>query len=393
MYALEKVKVTDFSAYIAGTFCGMLLADMGAEVVKVEPLTGEPFRAMAAGFMGWNRGKRSLAVDLTKDEGKEIVHKLVAASDVVVENFRPGVTERLKIDYSSLSRVKPDIVYVSVLGHGSSGPYQDWPGFDPLLQARSGMMVAQGGLGKPPVFLRVAVNDYAGGCLGAWAAAMGLYVRRKTGKGQHLVTSLTNAAVTMQSGTCLSYPGGTYRDLGGIDTRGPSATWRMYEAKDGRWIMVACANEAQWRALCRVLGMRRLLRDPRFKTLDQRQANDGALLEVLSEAIKGRPAAEWLGLLDEAGVPCAPQLSVDEALYDPHFLMNELVTDHDHAEEGRLRQTGVAPKLSETPGKVMRPAPMCGQHTEAVLGELGYTRDQIDDFLTRKVVVQWRGFK
>ena len=392
MYALEKVKVTDFSAYIAGTVCAMLMADMGAEVVKVEPLTGDPFRSLAAGFMGWNRGKRSLAVDLTKDEGREIVYKLVSASDVVVENFRPGVTERLKIDYNSLSRVKPDIVYVSVLGHGSSGPYRTWPGFDPLLQVRSGMMMAQGGLGKPPVFLRVAVNDYAGGCLGAWAAVMGLYVRNKTGKGQHFETSLTNAAVAMQSGTCLRYPGSAYRDLGGIDIRGTGATNRMYEAKDGRWIMVTCVNEAQWRALCQVLGLRKLLRHPKFKIPEQRKISE-ALVEILSEAIKGRPAAEWLELLDEADVPCAPQLTLDEVLYDPHCLMNELTTDHDHADEGRVRQTGVAPKLSETPGKIMRPAPMCGQHTENALAELGYSRDQIADLLARKVVAQWRGFK
>jgi len=303
----------------------------------------------------------------------------------VVENARFGVWHKLGLDYESLREVKPDIIYVSILGHGSTGPYSTWPGYDPLLQARSGQMVGQGGLGKTPVFHKVALNDYAAPMLGAFGAMLALYVRAKTGRGQHIETSLTNAAVALQGHEFIDYPGFERKFRGDQDLKGFSATYRIYEAKTG-WIFVLCTNQDQWRSLCRTLGLEDLLSDPRFETPEKREENDQALVSILSEAFRRKPAYEWLELLEEGGVPCAPQKDVEELLKDPHFLQNELVVDHDHPQFGRVRQTGIGPRLSQTPGRIWRPAPLLGEHTDQVLEQLGYSAEEISQLRQKRVI-------
>ncbi len=386
MYLLDGIRVTDLTTMIAGPTCSLLLADMGADVIKVEPLDGDPWRRVGGAFMTTNRGKRAIAVDLRKEAGQNICRRLIATTDIVVENARLGVWHRLGLDYESLRSVKPDVIYVSVSGYGSTGPYSSWPGYDPLLQARSGQMVGQGGIGKTPVFNKVPLNDYGAPMLAAFGAMLALYVRATTGEGQYVETSLLNSSVALQCHEFIDYAGFERKFRGDSDLKGLSATYRLYETKEG-WLFVLCTNEDEWRSLCRTLELENLASDPRFDSPQGREENDPALVCILSEAFQKKPADEWLKLLEQARVPCAPQKNVEEVLVDPHFLQNQLVVDHDHPLFGRVRQTGIAPKLSETPGRVWRPAPLLGEHTDQVLTELAYSAEETSDLRRHGVVV------
>ncbi len=377
MHILDGIRVLDLTTMINGPYTTALLSDMGADVIKIEPPDGDPWRSISGGFMSCNRGKRSVAVDLQKTEAREIVRKLIAVTDIMVENARWGVWHRLGLDYESVVQIKPDIIYVSVLGHGSKGPYSTWPAYDPLLQCRSGQMVGQGGVGKPPVFHAVPINDKACPMLGAYGAMLALLVRVKTGKGQHVETSLTNASVVMQSGDFIDYPGMERKYRGDTDIRGLSATHRHYQAKDGRWLFVLCPNERHWRSLCRAIGLGRLLSDSRFETAEKRDENDESLVEIISAAFQGKSAAEWLELLREADVPAALGQTADEVLRDPHCLETGVFYDEEHPPFGKVRMLGVIPRFSEITGIIRRASPLLGEHTEEVLAEMDYTEEQI----------------
>ncbi len=206
-HAFEGIKVIELGGYIVAALCASLLADLGAEVIKVESLQGDGLRGLLGGFQGWNRGKRGIALDLYTEEGQAILHQLVRKSDVLVQNLRTGVGERWGAGYATLSRINPKLIYCSMPGYGQSGPYIEKAAFDPLLQARSGAMAAQGGPGKPPVYYVIAISDYAGAMLGAYGVAMALYVRARTGKGQYLHSALLNAAIAVQSGEFVACAG------------------------------------------------------------------------------------------------------------------------------------------------------------------------------------------
>src|SRR5438094_391100 len=264
---LDGIAVVDLTSYIAGSYAGMMLADMGARVTKVEALAGDSFRELP-GFYGWNRGKRSIAVDLKTPAGCQIVEQLAERSDVFMENMRPGVADRLGAGYERLHALNPRLVYSSVTAFGSTGPYVDRPGFDPLLQAMSGAMALQG-FGGPPQYLRIAVTDYYAASLAAQAILAALFVRERTGKGQRVETSLLNAAIALQSGNFVDYKGKQhmFRD---------NPTYRLYRAGDGQWFFLACGNQTFWVKLCKALGLEPLADDPRFASwllrLDHREA-------------------------------------------------------------------------------------------------------------------------
>jgi crotonobetainyl-CoA:carnitine CoA-transferase CaiB-like acyl-CoA transferase len=385
MYAMQGIRVADFTTMIAGTFATTLLADLGADVIKIEPMEGEPWRRVGGLFLGTNRGKRGIALDIKHPEGYEVLRLLITSSDIFVENTRPGATKKVGLDYDTLVKIKPDLIYVSILAHGSTGPYSTSPGYDPLLQARSGMMAAQGGVDQPPVYLKIAINDLAAPMLAAYAIALALYHRQRTGQGQYIETSLTNAAAVMQSNEFLSYAGLERRSLGGSDVLGTSATDRLYETAD-RWIYVLCANDEQWRSLCHVLDNETLLQDPRFASAEARQQHDETLAAILATAFKADSAESWCRRLKAAGVPAAVQLELEEIMHDPHFLQNEVLVDHDYWDYGRVRQPGLVPRFADTPGKVQRPAPGLGQHNGPVLLELGYSLDDIRSLYERKII-------
>ncbi|UCH87536.1 MAG: CoA transferase [Dehalococcoidia bacterium] len=383
-FALEGVRVVDLTNYIAGSLCPMFLADYGAQVTKVEPLQGDSFRMFGLGFMGWNRGKRSVTLDLTQREGQRLLRELVGQADVVVENFRPGVAQRLGADYETLAQVKSDIIYCSIAGHGETGPRAARPAFDPLLQARSGAMAAQGGHGQPPVYLDVAITDYSAALLGSYGIAAALYERERSGEGQRVVTSLTAATIAGQSGSFIFYEGKPEEPEGGPDFLGPSAACRCYQAADG-WLFLACRSEEQWQALAYAVGRPELAQPHSWQTAASAPAQDG-LGRVLEGIFGADTVDKWLARLDSAGVPCAPILGPLDLLTDEHLVANDLITDHKHAQWGLIRQTGVLVKLSRTPGCLQGPSPNLSQHTDEVLTELGYDQKEIARLREGRVV-------
>lgn len=375
---LDGIRVVDCSGYIAGAYAGMMLADLGASVVKVEPLEGEAFRELP-GFYAWNRGKRSIALNLKSPEGIAVVEKLVRGGDVFLENMRPGVADRLGLGYARLSELNPRLVYCSVTAFGSTGPYADRPGFDPILQAMSGMMALQG-FGGAPQYLRIAVTDYYTASLAAQAMLTGLFVRERTGRGQHVETSLLHGSLSFQSGNTVEYAG---KPTGFR----PSPTYRLYEAGDGEWFFLACGNQAFWGKLCKALGLDDLARDPRFASWMLRNDNAAALMPRLEERFRTKPRGHWLALLGEHDIPAAPVQALTEFMAnDPAVRHHDLVREYDHPELGTLRMLGQPVVFSDTPTSDPGRPPTLGEHTDAVLFELGYDDAAVADLRAKGVL-------
>jgi crotonobetainyl-CoA:carnitine CoA-transferase CaiB-like acyl-CoA transferase len=385
MHPLEGLRVVDLTTMINGPVAAMFLSDMGAEVIKIEPPDGDPWRPMQGGFLAYNRGKRAISIDMKKEEGREIARKLIARADVLVENARWGVWQRLGLDYESVIKISPDIIYLTVTGHGTSGPFINLPGYDPLLQARSGHMVGQGGKEQPPVFHAIPLNDVASPMLGAYGVALALLQRLRTGKGQHIIMSLTNASICLQAMEFMDYPGLKHINKGGDRLIGLNATTRNYQTSDGRWLMLYCPKEDHWQGLCRSLGLGGLLSDSRFETPEKRAENDDVLAEILANAFAEKPAEYWLGVLLQADVPVSLGQVNEELFEDPHCLENNFFEERDHPLLGWVKHHGITPRFSDMTGIIRRTGPLLGQHTAEVLAELGYTRGEIDQLVEDKV--------
>ncbi len=387
LHPLQGVLVLDFASYIAGTFGPMMLAQLGATVIKVESLQGDAFRSFGFGFLGWNQGKRGLAVNLNSAEGRAVVYDLVRKADVVVENLRPGATKRYGIDYETLSQFNPQLIYATVTAFGSSGPDHDQPGFDPLLQSRSGIMRAQGGHGHPPFYLTCGVCDYAAALLTTYGVTAALYARKRTGKGQHVETSLLNAAMAVQSGSFIFYDGRPDLENGGPDLWGTGALYRIYPTANNS-LFLAAVEAPHWRALCEVLGRTDL--DRRYSFAEaHREPMEGALGQALAEVFATKTTESWLSLLDAAGVPCAPILPLPPLFSDTHIAANDLIAIHTHPQWGEVRQTGILTKFSRTPATLPYVAPLLGQHTTEVLQEVaGYGQEKIAQLIRTGVVKQ-----
>ena len=378
MTPLDGIRVVDCSGYIAGAYAGMMLADLGASVVKVEPLEGEAFRELP-GFYAWNRGKRSIALNLKSPQGIAVVDKLVAEGDVFLENMRAGVADRLGLGYEKLSKINPRLVYCSVTAFGSTGPYADRPGFDPLLQAMSGMMHLQG-FGGPPQYLRIAVNDYYTASLAAQAMITALFVRERTGRGQRVETSLLHGSLSFQSGNTVEYEG---KPTGFR----PSPAYRLYQAGDGEWFFLACGNQVIWVRLCKALGWDDLAHDPRFASWLKRNDNAAVLMPLLEERFRSEPREHWLTLLAEHEVPAAAVQTLTEFMAnDPAVKHHNLVREYDPPELGRLRMLGQPVTFSDTPVRDPGRPPTLGEHTEAILRELGYDDAAVADLRTKGVL-------
>jgi len=384
-HAFDGINVIELGGYIVSSLCTSLIAELGASVIKIESQQGDGLRPQLGSFQGWNRGKRGIVVDLRTDEGTDILHKLVRRSDVLVQNLRVGVAERWKADYETLSKINPRLIYCAMPGYGQSGPYIEKPAFDPLLQARSGAMAGQGGLGEPPVYLRVPISDNSGATLGAYSVALALYHRARTGKGQFIYGSLLNSTMAMQSGEFINYTGKP--DELRMGTMGVDATYRMYRTSDN-WIFIASKDDASWSALCDVTGRKDIINDPRFASLDLRRRNAEELATILEPVFAEHSSQYWLDMLEKAGVLCAPVNYSRDLFEDPHILANDFVSVHDSVDLGELKQRGIVIKLSRTPGIAERPAPGLGQHTEEVIAELGYTGEQIQDMKKRRIISQ-----
>ena len=374
---LDGVRVVDLTSYIAGSYSAMMLADLGASVVKVESLEGDSFRELP-GFFGWNRGKRSIALNLKTPEGRQIVEGLAREGDVLMENWRPGVADRLGVGHAHLLALNPKLIYCSVTAFGSTGPYVDRPGFDPLLQAMGGLMTLQG-FGGPPQYLRTAPTDYYTAAIAAQAVLAALFVRQRTGRGQRIETSLLRGVLALQSGIAIDYPGKP-------TLLRENPTYRLYQGSDRQWFFVACGNQSFWVKLCTALGMQDFADDPRFASWLLRIQNSEALLPIIEKRFGEKPRAEWLQILAAHDIPAAPVKTIQEFMEDPAVRHHDMVHEYDHPDVGRLRVMGQPLAFAGTPTRDPGPPPTLGQHTDQVLGELGYDATAVNDLRARKVV-------
>jgi crotonobetainyl-CoA:carnitine CoA-transferase CaiB-like acyl-CoA transferase len=317
-------------------------------------------------------------VNLKAPDGLAIVRRLATTADVVMENMRPGVAERLGVGEAALRALNPRLVYCSTTAFGSTGPYVDRPGFDPVLQGMSGIMALQG-FGGPPQYLRVAVIDYYTAALTAQAVLAALLVRERTGVAQKVETSLFHAAAALQAGNFVDYPGkqSVFRD---------NPTYRLYQAQDGEWLFLACGNQSFWVKLCQALEMTELAYDPRFASWMLRLDNREVLLPIMEARFRSRPRDEWLETLRAHDIPAGPVHTIDEFRRHPLTQHHGMARAYDHPEVGRLTLPGSSLLFHETPTEDVGPAPTLGQHTDAILRDAGYAAAEIADLRARTVV-------
>lgn len=376
--ALEGLGVLELSSHLSGPYCGMLLADHGADVVKIEkPGGGDEARAMppyvageSAPFMLWNRNKRSVVLDLKSEEGRKAMLRLVDGADILIENFRPGTLDRLGLSWATLSTRNPRLIVGAISGFGQTGPYRDRGGFDLVTQGMSGLMNLCGPKDGPPYRMPIAISDVAAGMHLAVGILSAVEARHRTGRGQFVEASLLDSVLSF----------GVYEaaHVFALNERPPrlgqghrgSSPYEVFETADG-WITVGAAQQNFWERLCRLLDRPDLTTDERFRSNADRVRNNDALVGILSEVFLRMPSRHWLDAMDGAGIPGGPVLASDEILADEHVLARGMVVETHHPSAGRLKTLGVVAKLSATPGAVRRAAPRLGEHTAEVLSEAG----------------------
>jgi crotonobetainyl-CoA:carnitine CoA-transferase CaiB-like acyl-CoA transferase len=390
---LAGIRVVEVGNYMAAPFCGMQLADLGAEVIKVEhPEGGDQVRQSApliegegSAFMRLNRNKRSIALDLKTAKGKEIFRKLVGTADVIVENLRPGTMKDLELEYDSLQRLNPALIYVAASGWGQDGPLRDQPGMDIMAQARSGLMSITGTPGGEPVKVGVPVCDLVCALYGALAAVAALYERRTTGKGQLIDVSLLEAGVSFAI-----WEAGSFFATGEIPQPSGSAhqsaaPYQAFRAADG-WLTIGATTKPNWIALCRTLGLSSLLEDERYLDSNRRHRNREVLAAKIESVTLTEPVAHWLGVLGEAGVPCAPIQDFAQVFTDPHLIARRFFWDSRHPKAGMVRQLGSPMRFSRTQVRRDTAGPLLGEDTAGLLAELGYGTAEIGSLVEQRVV-------
>ena len=377
MKLFAGVRVLDLSRMLAGPYGSMLLADMGAEVIKIEdPDGGDPMRVMgppfladgeSAYFLAINRSKKSVALDLTRDAGREVFYDLVRRADVVWENFRPGVMERLGCAYSKLWSLNQRVILCSISAYGQEGPYRDWPAFDLALQAMAGAMSITGEPGRAPVRMGLPMGDLTGGIFGAFAVAGALFRRERTGEGAHLDLSLLDCQVSL-----LTYIAQYFWTNGRVpgplgSSHASVVPYQALATRDGH-LVVAVFAEKFWSGFCRVVEHPEWERDLRFGTNRDRVANRGVLVPLIEAAFRRRTTDDWLARLGAEGVPGAPIRSVDRVLADPQVRQRGMVVETAHPVHGKLPALGTPVKVDGAMGLETAPPPTLGEHTDAVLG-------------------------
>lgn len=383
---LDGIVVLDWTHVLAGPFCGCILADLGADVIKIEnphqredQRAGPPFvNGVSGQFMMVNRNKRSCAVDLKDEAGKAVFYDLVRRADVLIQNFRPGTTAKLGADYATLQQINPGLIYCSISGFGQSGPNRDLAGVDIITQAMSGLMSITGSRGGEPAKAGVPVCDVGTGMYGVIGILAALWKRQTTGQGQHIDVCLLDTPISwlVWEAAALFANGTVPSRLGSAHPIG--VPYQAFACADGEHIIVGASNNKLFGQLCDLVGRAELATDERFARAEDRLANRDLLIPLLAERLATRPAAEWLDELRAVGVPCGPINRVDYVLNDdPNTRAREMVVALEHPIAGATRALATPIKLSETPAAIQRPAPLLGEHTAEILNWLGYQSDTI----------------
>jgi crotonobetainyl-CoA:carnitine CoA-transferase CaiB-like acyl-CoA transferase len=380
---LHGFRIVDLTSNVSGPLATMILADQGAEVIKVEAPDGDSTRAGAnrrggfsAGFLNNNRNKRSIVLDLKNPAALETLKRLAAGADAFVQNFRPGVADRLGVGEAAIRAVAPTIVYVSISGFGEKGPYAQAPAYDPVIQGFSGLATVQAGSDTArPRLLRTILPDKLTAITASQAITSALLARERTGQGQHVRLSMLEAVVAFLWSSDMS--GQTFVGDEPAEQEAASAIDLIYETADG-YITAAVVTDRQWQGLTRALEKPEWLEDERFKTPALRAQNIDARLRLTQDELIGRPSAEWLDRLTRADVPCGPVLTRSQLIRHPHVEAMEIVEEYGHPKAGRLRQARPATRFSATPAGIRSGAPGLGEHTDEALAEIGYSAMEIE---------------
>ena len=392
---LEGIKVIDMTQIVMGPACTRNLADQGADVIKVEPPRGDDFRGrytspgltrhnQSRPFLTLNRNKRSIAVDLTKQSGQEVVQRLAEWADVMVVNLRSRAAQRLRMDYATLEQRNPQLVYASINGYGPKGPDADLPAYDMALQARSGIASTSKTPEGAPIPSAILIADMSGAMFLCYAIMVALWERQKTGRGQKVELSLLSQALAMQDLDMVRLQ--DEPDM--LSEDAPRGATFFYRCSDDRYLSVVMVTDRQWANLCKVLDLEHLIDDPRYASFDSRRTNAQEVFELLSGVLGTRPRAEWLRLLREAEVPAAPVAERAEVFDDVQVTANEMFFRQAHPDVGEVTMLNVPFTLSGSAGEtpLRRPTPGLGQHTDEVLGMLGYTEQEIGALRQAKAV-------
>lgn len=392
--ALDGIRIIDFSKALAGPYCTMLLADMGAEVIKVEmPGSGDDSRGWgppfiegeSAYFLSINRNKKSITLNLKDNKAKEIALKIIEKADIVLESNRPGVMTKLGLDYETVKKINPGIIYCSISGFGQTGPYSKRPGFDQVIQGYGGIMGLTGEKGGGPLKVGIAVTDIATGMFAATGILTALYHRERTGQGQHVDASMLDGQVSW-----LTYQAGRYLASGDVPQRIGSAhplivPYQDFEASDG-FINIAAGNDNLWKKFCTATDLNDIADDPKFATNPKRVENRDEVVAIVSKKIKTKTMQEWLDILNDEGVPCGPIYTVDQIFKDPQVLAREMLVEIDHPKCGKIQVIGSPIKLSETPAEITTHPPMLGEHNSSILQEFGFSEEDITKLKEDKVI-------
>ena len=391
---LAGLKVLDFTRVLAGPFATMILGDLGAEIIKAEPLNGDESRSWppilekgeSGYFLSLNRNKKSITLNLKDPRAKDIVYQLAGEVDIVIENFTPGVVKRLEIDYESLSQKHTGLIYCSISGFGQHGPYRDKRAYDPIIQGMTGMMSITGEKGRSPVKIGIPITDLVA-ALYAVIAIQSAYIQKtNSGKGQYIDIALYDSMVSMLTIMATQYFA-TREDPGrwGLDHihRVPA---RAFETRDGQYVQVAATNEVMYPKFCELLGLPELIDDPRFDTNAKRVANRDEIMPIFENKMREKSRDEWLQLFEEAKLPCGPILNLSEVFNDTNILEREMLFSLEHPIEGVINQLGFPFKFSQTPAEARLRPPLLGEHNHEVLNWLGYSDRDIEGFREEKVI-------
>jgi crotonobetainyl-CoA:carnitine CoA-transferase CaiB-like acyl-CoA transferase len=389
---LTGIRVVDLSRILSGPFCSMFLADMGAEVIKIEDVEGgDPVRRQGAlrngyslYFASFNRNKRSLTLDLRSPEGKAILRKLIATADVVLDNFRPGVMDRIGLSRGELEAIKPDVIACHITGFGLDGPYRDRPAFDFVAQAMSGFMSVNGAEGDPPARAAPPLSDLIAGAYAAMGVCAALVRRERTGKGEEVATSLVDSMIANLAFLSAHYFGSGEQPARTGNDHALVAPYGLFDARDGQ-VAIAPSNDVVYFKLLEALGLDHLRDHPEFRSNADRFERRAAINALVNARIGAHTIDHWVDVLNAAGVPCGRVMSLPEVFADPQVMHQQMKVTIDHPVHGKLDVLGFPIKFTDAPCRVHRPPPVLGGDTDAILRELGYSTQEIGELHHRHI--------